>query len=128
MRGTQYSRWTVDGHDNPLWKWASTMTMLAAFLQDSTQSPSDKDRAAEILKWCVERDKENPEMQFWTDSDVSALWEWSPRWQLVTVVVKEGVTRRECVCVAPLNVPTLQSKGVKSQTESASEIGEDNEI
>lgn len=96
-RNTIYSRYTSDGQLNPLWKWSSTSMMLAAFLQDETQAKADRDYAATILSWCVEREKSGVGT-FFDDLFANCLFEHPEHWSLRDVTSVNGVTTRECVC------------------------------
>lgn len=96
LKGTRFSKYTVEGQDNPLWQWKSTTAMLAAFLQDETQAKADRDRAAEILSWCAEREKSGVNT-FFDDLFAHQLFEHPEHWSLQDVMT-QGVTRRDCVC------------------------------
>jgi hypothetical protein len=94
-KGT-YSRYLSDGSDNPAFK--NTVSMLSLLLGDETQPKADRDYAAEILAWAVEKDKTTPELAFWTDLDLTMLWEHPSRWKIQLVVEKNGQEKRDCVC------------------------------
>ena len=72
---------------------------LAEILNDDTQPKSERDRAAEILRWSVDRKKADPELcDFAIELDVSCLWDDTDIWQLKDVE-KDGKTTRQCVQV-----------------------------
>jgi hypothetical protein len=99
--GTKYSRYKADGSDA---EFKPTVERLAEFLNDPSQSATDKARAAAILRVCVEREKASakPEITRWLNElDASSLWEWPEHYQLQDVVGKDGGMRKECVCVVP---------------------------
>jgi hypothetical protein len=109
LKGTRFSKYTVEGQDNPLWQWKSTTAMLAAFLQDETQAKADRDRAAEILSWCAEREKSGVNT-FFDDLFAHQLFEHPEHWSLQNTVVN-GAIVRDCVCnEAALNASCPQSE------------------
>ena len=120
MHKGKYSRYRAGGSDNPV--WTNTVAMLSAVLNDETQSQEDKDQAAAILTWSIERAKtlEPDVAAFLNELDCGALWEWPDCFKLQDVVGKNGVTRRECVCVAPsLNI--MPAKAATPPIEADSE-------
>ena len=98
MKGTKYSCYGLDGNHHALWTWHSTVEMLAKLLNDPEQSKQDKDRAAEILRWCAERTKTmDPDLaDFMNELDASVLWDHPDQFELRDVE-NNGKTTRQCV-------------------------------
>ena len=72
---------------------------LTEILNDAAQPKEARDRAAEILRWSVDRKKADPELcDFAIELDVSCLWDYPDTWQLKDVE-KDGKTTRQCVQV-----------------------------
>src|SRR5579862_2668291 len=131
LHGTIYSRYAIDGNDNPLWTWNSTVEMLTSFLGDPTQDAKDKKLAAEILQWSVDFQKAHPELQspdfsgFEIELNADAMWNWPDRSLLKEVTDETGVTRKEVVHIE--NPFPLKLKA-KPAEQIAPEIDPDEEI
>jgi hypothetical protein len=128
-RGGIYSAYTSQGGDSPVWKakgWASMAAMLAAFLNDPDQNAEDKNYAATILKWELDKEAASscPEVvQWWSAIDLSALWENPSYWVLQDVTIK-GKTSVECVCTqSPFSQPVPKAAAqIAAPAESEDEI------
>jgi hypothetical protein len=122
MHKSKYSRYLNDGSDNPASQ--NTVTMLSALLGDNSQPTEDRARAAEILKWSIERAKTlDPDVaSFSNELDCSSLWEWPESFQLQDVVGKDGVVRRECVCIGSTYVVPVKSAAQSAPVTEESEI------
>ncbi|MGE5052938.1 MAG: hypothetical protein ACM3WP_02145 [Acidobacteriota bacterium] len=71
-----------------------TIEKLTALLNDPEQSKSEKDRAAEILQWIVDRKKADPTLcDFQIEIDSSILWEMPHVFQLREVDGKKSCVR-----------------------------------
>jgi len=122
MHKGKYSRYLSDGSENPAFK--NTVAMLTLLLGDETQPKSDRARAAEILKWSVERAQrmDSSVAHFLDELDCTGLWEW-PDCFVLRDVERNGKIAREVVCIKVFaNVPAAKPSQASNLPDESEEI------
>lgn len=120
---SKYQQFDAAGNYNPEYTWRSTLEMLAAVLADQETTQDEKERAADILRWAVDRKKNSPHpetVDFLLElNGVSLLWSRPDYYQLREVADKEGTITREMTQVKDFPAYVMKIAPVVANPEEA---------